>query len=62
MGGPSLDHPQDAYDTPYALVIHPSRLPRGGGLQIWTSGTPGAADNFQVNVSLVQASPQCTGR
>jgi hypothetical protein len=50
-----------AYTTPYALVIDPSALPSGAGLQIWTSGTPGAADNFQLNVSLVQASPQCTG-
>jgi hypothetical protein len=61
MDGPRFDHPQDAYDTRYALVIHPSALPSGDGLQIWTSGTPGAADNFQLNVELVQASPQCTG-
>jgi hypothetical protein len=25
-----------------AVTIHPSRLPSGDGLQIWTSGTPGA--------------------
>jgi hypothetical protein len=49
------------YSTPYALVIHPSALPSGAGLQIWTSGTPGGADNFQLQVSLVRASPQCTG-
>ena len=53
--------PQDAFATPYALVIDPSTLPSGAGLQIWTSGTPGAADNFQLHVSLVKASPQCTG-
>jgi hypothetical protein len=56
-----IHNPKLAYTTPYALVINPSALPAGAGLQIWTSGTPGAADNFQLNVSLVQASPQCTG-
>ena len=60
-GSRFLHHPQDAFTTPYALVIDPSALPSGAGLQIWTSGTPGAADNFQLNVDLVQASPQCTG-
>jgi hypothetical protein len=56
-----LRNPKQAYTTPYALVINPSALPSGAGLQIWTSGTTGAADPFQVEVSLVQASPQCTG-
>ncbi len=56
-----LHNPKQAYTTPYALVIHPSALPSGAGLQIWTSGTPGAADNFQLGVNLVLASPQCTG-
>ena len=56
-----LRNPKQAYTTPYALVIHPSALPSGAGLQIWSSGTPGAADNFQLGVGLVQASPQCTG-
>jgi hypothetical protein len=56
-----IHNPKLAYTTPYALVINPSALPSGAGLQIWTSGTPGAADNFQLNVNLVQASPQCTG-
>lgn len=56
-----IHHPKDAYETRGALVIHPSALPSGAGLQIWTSGTPGAADNFQPNVGLVQASAQCTG-
>jgi hypothetical protein len=60
-GSRFIHHPQDAFTTPYALVIDPSALPSGAGLQIWTSGTPGAADNFQLNVSLVKASPQCTG-
>jgi hypothetical protein len=59
LGGPQ--DPAQSYTTPYALVIHPSALPSNAGLQIWTSGTPGAADNFQLNVDLVQASPQCTG-
>jgi hypothetical protein len=62
LGGPSFVHnPMDAYSTPDALIILPSALPSGAGLQIWTSGTPGAADDFQVNVSLVKASPECTG-
>ena len=52
---------KDAFTTPYALVINPSALPSGVGLEIWTSGTPGAADNFQLQVLLVRASPQCTG-
>jgi hypothetical protein len=56
-----IHNPKLAYTTPYALVINPSALPSGAGLQIWTSGSPGAADNFQLNVNLVQASPQCTG-
>ena len=56
-----IRNPKQSYTTPYALVINPSALPSGAGLQIWTSGTPGAADNFQLNMSLVQASPQCTG-
>jgi hypothetical protein len=56
-----IHQPKDAYTTPYALVIHPSALPSGSGLQIWTSGTLGAADNFQLQVMLVRASPQCTG-
>jgi hypothetical protein len=56
-----IHHPKDAYETRDALVIHPSALPSGAGLQIWTSGIPGAADNFKLNVGLVQASAQCTG-
>jgi len=51
-----------AYGYPRdALVIHPSALRHGDGIQIWTSATPGAADNFQLHAGLVQASPQCTG-
>ncbi len=62
LGGSGFVHnPKAAYNTPDALVIHPSALPSGAGLQIWTSGTPGAADNFQLNVSMVKTSPQCTG-
>ncbi len=45
-----------------AMIIHPSALPSGAGLQIyalfqhyWPRGS------FQVAVGLVQASPQCTG-
>ncbi len=60
-GSGFIDHPEGAYTTPYAFVIDPSALPSGAGLQIWTSGTPGAADNFQLHVTLVKTSPQCTG-
>ena len=62
LGGASfVRNPKAAYNTPDALVIRPSALPAGAGLQIWTSGTPGAADNFQLNVNLVKTSPECTG-
>jgi hypothetical protein len=60
-GSGFINHPERAYTTPYAFVIDPSALPSGAGLQIWTSGTPGAADNFQLHVTLVKTSPQCTG-
>jgi hypothetical protein len=60
-GSGFINHPERAYTTPYAFVIDPSALPAGAGLQIWTSGTPGAADNFQLHVTLVKTSPQCTG-
>ncbi len=56
-----VGNPKGAFETQYALVIDPSALPHGVGLQIWVSGTPGAADNFQLSTSLVKASPQCTG-
>ena len=46
-----------------AMVIHPSALPSGGGLQIDAlfQHYPGPRGSFQVGVGLVQASPQCTG-
>ncbi len=46
-----------------AMVIHPSALPSGGGLQIDAlfRHYPGPRGSFQVGVGLVQASPQCTG-
>ena len=46
-----------------AMVIHPSALPSGAGLQIYTlfQDYPGPRGTFQVAVGLVQASPQCTG-
>jgi hypothetical protein len=54
-------NPKDAYTTPYALTVDPSALPSAAGLQIQVSGTAGAADDFQLVVRLVHASPQCTG-
>ncbi|HUC23830.1 MAG TPA: hypothetical protein VMA73_14065 [Streptosporangiaceae bacterium] len=62
LGGSRFSHrPKDAYTTRYALVIDASALPSGAGLQIWTSGTPGAADDFGLQVDLVKASLRCTG-
>jgi hypothetical protein len=45
------------------MVIHPSALPSGAGLQIGAlfQHYPGPRGSFQVGVGLVQASPQCTG-
>jgi hypothetical protein len=60
-GSGSIHNAKASFNSPYALVIYPSELPSGSGLQIWTSGTPGAADNFQLNLSLVKATPECTG-
>jgi hypothetical protein len=56
-----LHNPKSAYESSYALVINPAKLPSGAGVQIFTSGTPGGADNFQLAVGLVHTSPQCTG-
>jgi hypothetical protein len=46
-----------------AMVIHPSALPSGAGLQIDAlfQHYPGPRGSLQVGVGLVQASPQCTG-
>ena len=46
-----------------AMVIHPSALPSGAGLQIGAlfQHYPGPRGSFQVGVGLVQASSQCTG-
>ena len=50
---------KNAYTTPPdelpALVIDPSALPSGAGLEIFTPGNQG------LQVMLVHASPQCTG-
>jgi hypothetical protein len=54
-------NPKGAFSSPYALVIDPSRLPAGAGVQIVVSGTPGTADDFSLHTSLVRTSPQCTG-
>jgi hypothetical protein len=40
------------------LIIHPSALPSGTGVQIVTTVSPGRT---HVNIDLVYASPQCTG-
>ena len=41
-----VGNPKGAFETQYALVIDPSALPHGAGLQIWVSGTPGASRQF----------------
>ena len=45
------------------MVIHPSALPSGAGLQIGAlfQHYPGPRGSFQVGVGLAQTSPQCTG-
>jgi hypothetical protein len=50
-----------AFDSPYALVLDPTAVPSGAGVQIMVAGTPGAADNFSLTMDLVKASSQCTG-
>jgi hypothetical protein len=40
------------------LIIDPSALPGGAGVQIGTTVSPG---HIHVNIDLVYASPQCTG-
>lgn len=40
------------------LIIHPSAVPSGAGVQIVTTVSPG---HIHVNIDLVYASPQCTG-
>jgi hypothetical protein len=40
------------------LIIHPSALPSGVGVQIGTTVSPG---HTHANIDLVYASPQCTG-
>jgi hypothetical protein len=45
----------------YVLVIHPSALPSGAGLQIFSSFEDIPASAQGLSVRLVQASPQCTG-
>jgi hypothetical protein len=40
------------------LIIHPSAVPSGAGVQIGTTVSP---DHTHVNIDLVYASPQCTG-
>jgi hypothetical protein len=50
-----------AYDSPYALVLDPTAVPSGAGVQIMVAGAPGAADNFSLTMDLVKASSECTG-
>lgn len=50
-------------ERPHGLVIHPSALPSGAGLQIYTlvPNYPAPQGPSLIAVGLVQASPQCTG-
>jgi hypothetical protein len=61
LGPSGAASPKDAYGTRDALVIDPAAVPHGDGLYISTAGTPGPADDFTLDVWLVQASPRCTG-
>ncbi|MGH3255214.1 MAG: hypothetical protein ACRDOU_07350 [Streptosporangiaceae bacterium] len=47
---------------PYVLIIHPSAIPSGAGVEIWSgfgNNIPASAQG--LSVELVQASSQCTG-
>jgi hypothetical protein len=63
-GNPALPasivtHQDSTGDT---MTISPSAIPSGAGLQISSTNDPNApGPGFQVGVSLVQASQQCTG-
>jgi hypothetical protein len=47
---------------PGVIVIRPSALPRGGGVQLAASfGPPGPGPNIAIGAGLVRTSPQCTG-
>jgi hypothetical protein len=62
VGGPSTATTTGSDAT--VLVIHPSGLPSGDGLQFIASpgfGQPGVRSSA-LSVHLVQASPACTGR
>jgi hypothetical protein len=73
LGGSGFaGNPKDAYNTQDAMVIRPSALPPGAGLQIAVMpGTPlgpsgpwpypKGSGHPVVEVFLVKASPQCTG-
>jgi hypothetical protein len=47
---------------PGVIVIRPSALPSGGGVQLAASfGSPGPRALISIGAGLVQASPECTG-
>ena len=47
---------------PGVIVIRPSALPSGGGVQLAASfGSPGPRALITIGAGLVQASPECTG-
>ena len=47
---------------PGVIVIRPSALPSGGGVQLAASfGSPGPRAYITIGAGLVQASPECTG-
>jgi hypothetical protein len=47
---------------PGVIVIRPSALPSGGGVQLAASfGRPGPRAFIRIGAGLVQASPECTG-
>jgi hypothetical protein len=54
---------EPAQHRQYVVNIHPAGLPPGAGVQIQAlfPTHPGQHGNFGFTLSLVQASPQCTG-
>jgi hypothetical protein len=47
---------------PGVIVIRPSALPSGGGVQLAAGfGPPGPGPNIVIGAGLVRTSPQCTG-
>jgi hypothetical protein len=56
--------PQDPGAPANVIVIRPSALPHGGGVQLaagFSPHPPPGSASVRIGAGLVQASPQCTG-